>query len=103
MAERFGFAPPTIYHYFRDKDALIDALIEDRFRDLADRTAAAVQRAQERPVPQETNLPGEVPSLTQPFPTKPAPFDYQGITLDELVDFVDDSVLFLVLFFHNIK
>lgn len=47
LAERCGFAPPTIYHYFRDKDALIDALIEDRFRDLADRTEAAVQRAQD--------------------------------------------------------
>ena len=44
----------------------------------------------ERPVPQETNMPGEVPSPTQPFPTKPAPFDYQGVTLDDLVDFTPE-------------
>ena len=42
---------------------------------------------EERPVSQETNIPGDVPSPTQPFPTKPAPFDYQGVTLDDLVDF----------------
>ena len=44
----------------------------------------------ERPVPQETNMPGEVPSATQPFPTKPAPFDYQGVTIDDLVDFTPE-------------
>ena len=44
----------------------------------------------ERPVPQETNLPGEVPSPTQPFPTKPAPFDYQGVEIDALVDFTPE-------------
>ena len=42
---------------------------------------------EERPVPQETNMPGEVPSPTQPFPTKPAPFDYQGVEIDDLVGF----------------
>ncbi len=45
---------------------------------------------EERPVPQETNMPGEVLSPTQPFPTKPAPFDYQGVTLDDLVDFTPE-------------
>ncbi len=45
---------------------------------------------EERPVPQETNMPGEVPSPTQPFPTKPAPFDYQGIEIDDLVDFTPE-------------
>ena len=45
---------------------------------------------EERPVPQETNMPGEVPSRTQPFPTKPAPFDYQGVTIDDLVDFTPE-------------
>ena len=44
----------------------------------------------ERPVPQETNLPGEVPSPTQPFPTKPAPFDYQGVEIDDLIDFTPE-------------
>ncbi len=45
---------------------------------------------EERPVPQETNMPGEVPSATQPFPTRPAPFDYQGVTIDDLVDFTPE-------------
>jgi quinoprotein glucose dehydrogenase len=45
---------------------------------------------EERPVPQETNIPGDVLSPTQPFPTKPAPFDYQGVTLDDLADFTPE-------------
>lgn len=44
----------------------------------------------EKPVPTKTNIPGEVPSPTQPFPTKPAAFDYQGVTLDDLVDFTPE-------------
>ena len=45
---------------------------------------------EERPVPQGSNMPGEVLSPTQPFPTKPAPFDYQGMTIDDLVDFTPE-------------
>jgi len=45
---------------------------------------------EERPVPQETNMPGEVPARTQPFPTKPPPFEYQGVTIDDLVDFTPE-------------
>ena len=45
---------------------------------------------EERPVPTETNMPGEVPSPTQPFPTKPAPFDYQGLVVDDLIDFTPE-------------
>ncbi|MGA2882914.1 MAG: pyrroloquinoline quinone-dependent dehydrogenase [Bryobacteraceae bacterium] len=40
----------------------------------------------ERPVPQ-SDVPGEKTSPTQPFPTKPAAFDRQGITPDDLIDF----------------
>ena len=29
-------------------------------------------------------------SPTQPFPTKPPPFDQQGVTLDDLVDFTPE-------------
>ena len=53
-------------------------------------TGDPVWPIEERPVPQETNLPGEVPSLTQPFPTKPPPFEYQGVTIDDLVDFTPE-------------
>ena len=53
-------------------------------------TGEPVWPIEERPVPQETNMPGEVPAATQPFPTKPAPFDYQGVTIDDLVDFTPE-------------
>ena len=53
-------------------------------------TGKPVWPIEERPVPQETNLPGEVPSLTQPFPTKPPPFEYQGVAIDDLVDFTPE-------------
>ena len=45
---------------------------------------------EERPVPTDTDLPGERPSLTQPFPTKPEPFEYQGVAVDDLVDFTPE-------------
>ncbi len=32
-------------------------------------------------------MPGEKTSPTQPFPTRPAPFDRQGIGVDDLIDF----------------
>jgi quinoprotein glucose dehydrogenase len=40
----------------------------------------------ERPVPQ-TDVPGEWTSPTQPIPTRPAPFDRQGVTPDDLIDY----------------
>jgi quinoprotein glucose dehydrogenase len=41
---------------------------------------------EERPVPQ-SSVPGEKTSPTQPFPTKPAAFDRQGTSLDDVIDF----------------
>ena len=38
----------------------------------------------------ERPVPGEVPSPTQPFPTKPAAFDYQGVSVDDLADFTPE-------------
>ncbi|MBP99598.1 MAG: pyrroloquinoline quinone-dependent dehydrogenase [Acidobacteria bacterium] len=43
----------------------------------------------ERPVPPAT-MPGDVASPTQPFPTKPPPFEYLGVTIDDLVDFTPE-------------
>ncbi|MEM7249630.1 MAG: pyrroloquinoline quinone-dependent dehydrogenase [Acidobacteriota bacterium] len=40
----------------------------------------------ERAVPRST-VPGEPASITQPFPTRPAPFDRQGVGQDDLIDF----------------
>jgi glucose dehydrogenase len=44
---------------------------------------------EERPVP-ASSTPGERASPTQPFPTKPAPFDRQGVTVDDLIDFTPE-------------
>ena len=49
-------------------------------------TGAPVWPIVERPVPQ-SDVPGEKTSATQPFPTKPAPFDRQGVSEDDLIDF----------------
>ncbi|HEX5431669.1 MAG TPA: PQQ-binding-like beta-propeller repeat protein, partial [Bryobacteraceae bacterium] len=43
----------------------------------------------ERPVPQ-SDVPGEQTSATQPFPTRPAPYDRQGFTVDDLADFTPE-------------
>ena len=52
-------------------------------------TGEPVWPIEERPVPRG-NVPGEWYSPTQPFPTKPAPFDRQGITPDDLIDFTPE-------------
>jgi quinoprotein glucose dehydrogenase len=39
---------------------------------------------EERPVPQNTSVPGEALSPTQPFPTAPPPFSRQKFTVDDL-------------------
>ncbi len=49
-------------------------------------TGKPVWPIEERPVPQ-SDVPGEHTSATQPFPTKPAAFDKQGFTIDDLIDF----------------
>ena len=53
-------------------------------------TGEPVWPIEERPVETDTNLEGEVLSETQPFPTKPPPFEYQGISIDDLVDFTPE-------------
>jgi quinoprotein glucose dehydrogenase len=44
---------------------------------------------EERPVEQST-VPGEKTSPTQPFPTKPPPYDTQGFTANDLIDFTPE-------------
>ncbi len=53
-------------------------------------TGEPVWPIEERPVETDTNLEGEVLSETQPFPTKPPAFEYQGVTIDDLVDFTPE-------------
>ncbi len=49
-------------------------------------TGEPIWPIEERPVPASL-IPGEKLSETQPFPTKPAPYDNQGLTEDALIDF----------------
>jgi quinoprotein glucose dehydrogenase len=49
-------------------------------------TGEPVWPIEERPVP-KSDTPGEWTAPTQPFPTRPAAYDRQGITPDDLIDF----------------
>jgi glucose dehydrogenase len=49
-------------------------------------TGKPIWPIEERPVPKSA-VPGEWTSPTQPFPTKPPPFDRIGLTDDDLIDF----------------
>ena len=97
----------TIHHGLWDWDLpcapiLYDAQIGGRtIRALAQPTKSAflfvlnretgepIWPIEERPVPQ-SNVPGEKASPTQPFPTRPAPFDRQGVSIDDLIDFTPE-------------
>ncbi|WP_394846924.1 pyrroloquinoline quinone-dependent dehydrogenase [Pendulispora brunnea] len=52
-------------------------------------TGQPIWPIEERPVPAST-VPGEHASPTQPFPTRPAPVDRQGLTEDALIDFTPE-------------
>ncbi|HMD34567.1 MAG TPA: PQQ-binding-like beta-propeller repeat protein, partial [Vicinamibacterales bacterium] len=52
-------------------------------------TGTPVFPIEERPVPQ-SDVPGEKTSATQPFPVKPPPYDHQGVTLENLIDFTPE-------------
>ena len=52
-------------------------------------TGEPIWPIEERPVPQ-SDVAGEKTSPTQPFPTKPAPFDRQGVSVDDLIDFTPE-------------
>ena len=67
-------------------------------------TGEPVWPIEERPVPAST-VPGEQASPTQPFPTKPPPFDLQGSTVENLMDFTPElrksAIDTLELFIHG--
>lgn len=52
-------------------------------------TGEPVWPIEERPVPQ-SDVPGEATSATQPFPTRPAAYEMQGLTEDDLIDFTPE-------------
>ena len=52
-------------------------------------TGKPVWPIEDRKVP-ASDVPGERASTTQPFPTRPAPFDVQGVTDESLIDFTPE-------------
>jgi quinoprotein glucose dehydrogenase len=52
-------------------------------------TGEPIWPIEERPVPQ-SKVPGEKLAATQPFPTKPAPYDLQGRTEAHLIDYTPE-------------
>ncbi len=99
IQQRSAAYPPTTRPSPSSSESIVDA---QTARALADRIPAVVQTSKqgfiyvlhretgepvfevnERPVPQ-TCVPGEVPALTQPVPSKPAPFVRQSMRKDEL-------------------
>jgi quinoprotein glucose dehydrogenase len=52
-------------------------------------TGQPVWPIEDRPVPQST-VAGEQTARTQPFPTKPAPFERQGLTTADVIDFTPE-------------
>ena len=79
-------APPTLVTITVNRRR-IDAVVQvtkQGFAYVFDRVSGApVWPIVERPVPTDTNVPGEQPYATQPFPTKPPPFVDQGVTLED--------------------
>jgi quinoprotein glucose dehydrogenase len=97
----------SVHHGLWDYDhpaapTLLDATIDGRrvrllaqvtkqgFLFVFDRTnGRPIWPIEERPVP-ASDVPGEKAARTQPFPTRPAPYEYQGATVDDLVDFTPE-------------
>lgn len=52
-------------------------------------TGEPVWPIEERPVPAST-VPGERAAATQPFPTRPGPFEIQGVNEDDLINFTPE-------------
>ncbi|MFN8573634.1 MAG: PQQ-binding-like beta-propeller repeat protein [Gemmatimonadaceae bacterium] len=70
--------------------AIVVQLTKQSFAYVFDRVSGApIWPIEERPVP-ASEIPTEHASPTQPFPTKPAAFDRQGVTVDDLIDFTPE-------------
>ncbi len=63
-------------------------------------TGEPIWEIEERAVPQ-SDVPGEVTSPTQPFPTRPAAFDRQGATVENLIDFTPELRAEALAIFSN--
>ena len=70
----------------RRREALVQ-ITKQSFAYVLDRvTGKPIWPIVERPVP-ASDVPGERASRTQPIPSRPAPFDRQGVTPNDLIDF----------------
>ena len=110
----------TVHHGIWDMDlpcapVLADVMIDGRLRKIAaqpskqgwlyvlDRvTGEPIWPIEERPVEQST-VPYEKTSKTQPFVTKPAPFERQGVSIDGLIDFTPELRAEAVKFVSRFK
>jgi quinoprotein glucose dehydrogenase len=71
----------------RGPSRLVVALTKQGWAFVYDRvTGEPIWPIVERSVP-ASDVPGERASPTQPFPTRPPPFDLQGLSVDDVVDF----------------
>jgi quinoprotein glucose dehydrogenase len=74
----------------RGPTRLVVALTKQGWTFVFDReTGEPIWPLEERAVP-PSDVPGERTSPTQPFPTRPAPFDLQGLTADDVIDFTPE-------------
>jgi quinoprotein glucose dehydrogenase len=85
-------APPILADVFAEGRPVraVVQITKQSFAYVFDRvTGTPVWPIEERPVP-ATDVPGERTAPTQPFPTKPAAFDRQGVTEGDLIDFTPE-------------
>lgn len=74
----------------RGPSRLVVALTKQGWAFIFDReTGEPIWPIEERAVP-PSDVPGERAATTQPHPTKPAPFDLQGLTVDDVIDFTPE-------------
>ncbi len=69
---------------------IVVQLTKQAFAYVLDRvTGKPVWPFEDRAVP-VSDVPGEQSARTQPFPTRPAPYDRQGVAIDDLIDFTPE-------------
>ena len=89
----FPAAPNVVDLEVEGRDEPVKALAavsKQAFTYVFDRvTGEPIWPIEERPVP-PGDVPGEWYAPTQPFPTKPPPFDQQGTAADDLIDFTPE-------------
>lgn len=74
----------------RGPSRLVIALTKQGWAFVFDReTGEPIWPIEERPVA-PSDVPGEWAAPTQPFPTRPAPFDLQGLTARDVIDFTPE-------------